>query len=128
MIFCDLDLAAGENGRSFFDISTTGACATFDEQQGADGLSVTSTSQQVCANISRKEAAAGQVRRQWPFEQRADGSTSGRVERRKEDDWFELGVVGHSPVGVWKALDDCLASAPMLLVWRVQWRTRRTPA
>jgi MATE family multidrug resistance protein len=37
---------------------------------------------------------------------------------------YGLGVVGHSPVGVWKALALGLASAAVLLAWRFHWRTR----
>ena len=38
---------------------------------------------------------------------------------------YGLGVVGHSPVGVWKALALGLASAAVLLAWRFHWRTWR---
>jgi len=48
------------------------------------------------------------------------------MDRRKEDDRFELGVVGHSPVGVWKALALGLANAAVLLAWRFHWRKRGT--
>jgi MATE family multidrug resistance protein len=37
---------------------------------------------------------------------------------------YRLGVVGHSPVGVWKALALGLASASVLLAWRFHGRTR----
>ena len=37
---------------------------------------------------------------------------------------YWLGVVRHSPVGVWKALAIGLGSAAVLLAWRFHWRTR----
>jgi len=39
---------------------------------------------------------------------------------------YWLGVVGHSPVGVWKALAIGLACSAVLLAWRFLWGTRGT--